>query len=154
MAVLHYPLNELVTGLGDVEDAKTRFLLLGQPGALPGPTGADRTSLVAVTANEVGALSNVLHELALREINLTRLEARPTGAVRRLPVLPGRRGARRRAAHRRRPDRAAPALHRGAFPRLVPADRRGRPTIEPGSGNDDFVAAAEWADAVRKGELA
>ena len=36
------------------------------------------TSLVVTTADRVGALSELLTELALRGINLTRIESRPT----------------------------------------------------------------------------
>ena len=155
VAVLHYPLAELVTGLGDVKDAKTRFLLLAKPGALPEPTGADRTSLIAVTANEVGALSNVLHELALREINLTRLEARPTkelfGTYRFYLDVEGH------IAEQRIGDALA-ALHRrcievrflGSYPRTET-----EPTVVRSPSTDaDFSAAAEWLAALRRGESA
>lgn len=78
VAVRHYPLAELATDVRDVDDAETRFLLLRRPGTLPAPTGTDRTSLVAVTADRPGALLEVLAELAVRGINLTRIESRPT----------------------------------------------------------------------------
>lgn len=153
VAVLHYPLTELVTGLGDVKDAKTRFLLLAKPGAVPAPTGADRTSLVAVTPNEVGALSNVLHELALREINLTRLEARPTkelfGTYRFYLDVEGH------VAEKRIGDALA-ALHRrcievrflGSYPRT---DQQPTAVNSP-TTDSDFDAAAEWLAAIRRGE--
>ncbi|EWM14728.1 prephenate dehydratase [Kutzneria sp. 744] len=155
VAVLHYPLTELVTGLGDVKDAKTRFLLLAKPGAVPAPTGADRTSLVAVTPNEVGALSNVLHELALREINLTRLEARPTkelfGTYRFYLDVEGH------VAEKRIGDALA-ALHRrcievrflGSYPRT---DQQPTAVNSP-TTDSDFDAAAEWLAAIRRGESA
>jgi prephenate dehydratase len=152
---MHYPLAELVKGLGDVKDAKTRFLLVAKPGVLPAPTGTDRTSLVAVTPNEVGALSNVLHELALREINLTRLEARPTkelfGTYRFYLDVEGH------IAEQRIGDALA-ALHRrcievrflGSYPRT---DKE--PTAVKSPTTDaDFDAAAEWLAAIRRGESA
>jgi prephenate dehydratase len=155
VAALHYPLTPLVTGLGDVKDAKTRFLLVAKPGPLPAPTGADRTSLVAVTPNEVGALANVLHELALREINLTRLEARPTreafGTYRFYLDVEGH------IAEQRIGDALA-ALHRrclevrflGSYPRTD-----SEPTVVRTPTTDaDFSSAAEWLAAVRRGELA
>ena len=77
VALAHYPLAELASGVHDKDDAKTRFLLLRRPGTLPPPTGTDRTSLVAVTADRPGALLEVLAEFALRGINLTRIESRP-----------------------------------------------------------------------------
>ncbi|GAA3431603.1 prephenate dehydratase [Kutzneria kofuensis] len=155
VAALHYPLTELVTGLGDVKDAKTRFLLLAKPGNVPAPTGADRTSLVAVTPNEVGALSDVLHELALRKINLTRLEARPTrelfGTYRFYLDVEGH------VAEQRIGDALA-ALHRrcievrflGSYPRT---DKE--PTVVGSPTTDaDFEAAGEWLAAIRRGESA
>ena len=155
VAVMHYPLTELVKGLGDVKDAKTRFLLVAKPGALPAPTGTDRTSLVAVTPNEVGALSNVLHELALREINLTRLEARPTkelfGTYRFYLDVEGH------IAEQRIGDALA-ALHRrcievrflGSYPRT---DKEPTSVKSP-TTDADFDAAAEWLAAIRRGESA
>lgn len=77
VAVHHYELDEYATDVLDVPDARTRFLLLRRPGALPEPTGADRTSVVVTTPNRVGVLSELLTELALRGINLTGLESRP-----------------------------------------------------------------------------
>jgi prephenate dehydratase len=43
-------------------------------------TGADRTSVVAFIADDhPGALLELLTELAVRGVNLTRIESRPTG---------------------------------------------------------------------------
>jgi prephenate dehydratase len=155
VAVLHYPLVELATGLADVKDARTRFLLLSKPGEVPTPMGADRTSLVAVTSNEVGALAAVLQELALRQINLSRLEARPTkeqfGRYRFYLDVEGH------IAEQRIGDALA-ALHRrclevrflGSYPR-----KDAEPdTVEPPSTDADFTAAGDWIRAVRNGELA
>lgn len=77
VAAAHYALHELATGVHDIGDAETRFLLLRRPGTLPARTGTDRTSLVAVAADRPGALLEVLAEFALRSINLTRIESRP-----------------------------------------------------------------------------
>ncbi|MBB6122035.1 prephenate dehydratase [Nocardiopsis algeriensis] len=75
-----YGLHALATGVGDRSDAATRFVYLSRPGALPEPTGADLTSLVAFIADDhPGALIEVLTQFALRGVNLTRLESRPTG---------------------------------------------------------------------------
>ena len=50
------------------------------PGPLPAATGADRTSLVAfLREDHPGALMELLTEFAVRGINLTRIESRPTG---------------------------------------------------------------------------
>lgn len=75
-----YGLVSLAFDIGLVGDAVTRFLLLRRPGALPAPTGNDRTSLVLSVENRPGALLEVLTEFATRGINLTRLESRPTRA--------------------------------------------------------------------------
>lgn len=77
-AARHYPLHVLATDVTDVPDAVTRFLLLRLPGPVPGPTGDDRTSLLFTTPNYPGALVELLTELAIRGINLTRIESRPT----------------------------------------------------------------------------
>lgn len=75
-----YGLHALATGVGDRSDAATRFIYLSRAGDLPEPTGADRTSLVAfITDDQPGALIEVLNQFAVRGVNLTRLESRPTG---------------------------------------------------------------------------
>lgn len=78
VATQHYPLTELATDVADSDEAETRFLLLRRPAALPQPTGHDRTSLVAAAADRPGALLEILAEFALRGINLSRIESRPS----------------------------------------------------------------------------
>lgn len=155
VAVEHYPLRVLATGVADVLDARTRFLLLRRPGTLPEPTGADRTSVVAVTANRTGALAELLTELASRGIDLTKLDARPTrnnfGEYRFFIDFEGhvsepRIGDALAALNRRCLD----VRFLGSHPR---ADEV-RATIEPAAGNEDFIQAADWVAAIRKGELA
>lgn len=155
VAVEHYPLRVLATGVADVPDARTRFLLLRSPGRLPEPTGADRTSIVAAAANRTGALAELLTELATRGINLTRLDARPIkgnfGMYRFFIDFEGHVAEPRiggaLAALRRRCNNVR---FLGSHPR---ADSVAA-TIEPGAANDDFVNANAWVDAVRRGELA
>jgi prephenate dehydratase len=66
--------------VNDVSDAVTRFVVVGRPGPVPASTGADRTSLVAfLREDHPGALMELLTEFAVRGINLTRIESRPTG---------------------------------------------------------------------------
>ncbi|MFX0538082.1 prephenate dehydratase [Ornithinimicrobium sp. Y1847] len=76
-----YGLVELVAGIADREGAVTRFVVLGQDrSSVPEPTGADRTTLVAhIWANRPGALLELLEQFAVRGIDLSRLESRPTG---------------------------------------------------------------------------
>ena len=73
-------LTVLAEKVADHTDAVTRFALLTRPGP-PGPaTGDDVTSLaVSIRHDQVGALLAVLTELAVRGINLSRIESRPTG---------------------------------------------------------------------------
>ncbi|WP_017573231.1 prephenate dehydratase [Nocardiopsis halotolerans] len=75
-----YGLRSLASGIGDHSDAATRFIYLSRPGVPPAPTGSDLTSLVAFIADDhPGALIEVLNQFAVRGVNLTRLESRPTG---------------------------------------------------------------------------
>lgn len=75
-----YGLHALATGVGDRADAATRFIYLTRPGRPPAPTGTDLTSVVAFIADDhPGALIEVLTQFAVRGVNLTRLESRPTG---------------------------------------------------------------------------
>lgn len=67
----------LADGVADVDDAATRFLLLGRPAAVPTRTGADRTSVILELSNEPGSLMRAMNEFASRGIDLTRIESRP-----------------------------------------------------------------------------
>lgn len=73
-----YGLSTLAGGVVDEPNARTRFVLVGQPGPPPPRTGADRTSVVLRLDNVPGALVGALNEFALRDIDLTRIESRPT----------------------------------------------------------------------------
>jgi prephenate dehydratase len=76
----YYGLSVLVSDVSDVSDAVTRFVVVRQPGPVPPRTGADRTSLVAfLREDHPGALMELLTEFAVRGVNLTRIESRPTG---------------------------------------------------------------------------
>src|SRR5258705_12467890 len=58
----------------------TRFALVARPAPPPPPTGDDVTTIaVYISYDRVGALLAVLTELAVRGVNLTRIESRPTG---------------------------------------------------------------------------
>ena len=62
----------------DEANARTRFVLVGQPGPPPARTGADRTSVVLRIDNAPSALVTALAEFGMRGIDLTRIESRPT----------------------------------------------------------------------------
>lgn len=155
VAAAHYPLAELAGDVADERDAVTRFLLLSRPTPAPAPTGADRTSVLAVVAHQPGELQAVLTELALRGINVTRIESRP---------LRGRFGEYRFyldfdghiAEHR--VGEALAALHRrsqqvrflGSYPR---AD--GAASIAPPGHRDvDHLASTAWLSQLREGGTA
>jgi len=75
-----YGLVPLATGVHDRDDAVTRFVAVRLPGELPGPSGADKTSVVAFLMDDhPGALMDILGQFAFRGVNLTRIESRPTG---------------------------------------------------------------------------
>jgi len=71
-----YDLRILRTHIEDVAENFTRFFIVGWDD-LP-PTGKDRTSIVFGTRHVPGSLYTALGELALRKINLTKIESRPT----------------------------------------------------------------------------
>lgn len=80
IAANEYRLEVLARDIEDNPDAVTRFVLVSRPGEPPLPTGHDKTSLVAfISDDHPGALLEVLTELAVRGVNLTRIESRPTG---------------------------------------------------------------------------
>lgn len=80
IAAERYRLEVLAGDVEDNPDAVTRFVLVGRPGQPPLPTGHDKTTLVAfISDDHAGALLEVLTEFAVRGVNLTRIESRPTG---------------------------------------------------------------------------
>lgn len=74
-----YGLEVLVDGIGDNEEAWTRFVLVGRPGSRSARTGADKTTLfLFMREDHPGALLEILTEFSVRGVNLTRIESRPT----------------------------------------------------------------------------
>jgi len=78
LAAQRYGLQALAGDIVDEANARTRFVLVGAPGRPPKRTGADRTSVVLRLDNAPGALVAAMTELAIRDIDLTRIESRPT----------------------------------------------------------------------------
>ncbi|RUP07211.1 MAG: prephenate dehydratase [Mycobacterium sp.] len=78
LAGTHRGLEVIAEGVVDEPNARTRFVLIGQPGPPPPRTGADRTAAVLRIENVPGALLQALTEFAMRGIDLTRIESRPT----------------------------------------------------------------------------
>ena len=78
LAAERYGLSTLAAGVVDEPNARTRFVLAGRPAPPPDRTGSDRTSVVLWLDNVPGALVSALTEFAIRDIDLTRIESRPT----------------------------------------------------------------------------
>jgi prephenate dehydratase len=152
-AAERYGLTELAADIGDNPRAVTRFVLTVPPGPVPPPTGADRTTVVTFIADDhPGALLELLTEFAVRGVNLTRIESRPTGhGLGRYCFSIDCEGHINDA----RVGDALAALHRfceevrfcGSYPR---ADGTAAPT-RPGTADSDFRAAEEWLARARRG---
>jgi prephenate dehydratase len=79
-AATDHGLEVLAADIGDNHSAVTRFVLVARPGSLPPRTGADKTTVVLFQAEDhPGGLLELLEQFAVRGVNLTRLESRPTG---------------------------------------------------------------------------
>ncbi len=73
-----YGLETVVRQVEDHEGNQTRFVLVAR-GMLSPPTGHDRTSLVCFQqADRPGNLHQILGQFAARNLNLTKIESRPT----------------------------------------------------------------------------
>lgn len=80
LAAQLYALEVIERDVTDHPEAETRFVLVGRE--RPAPTGRDKTSLVCFIAEDrPGALLEILSEFATRNINLTKIESRPTKRV-------------------------------------------------------------------------
>jgi prephenate dehydratase len=151
IAADRYDLAVLADGIEDNEEASTRFVLVARPGQLPPRTGADKTTLMLfMRMDHAGALLEILTEFAVRGINLTRLESRPTkkvlgdyyfsvdleGHVTEARVGEALMGLRRVCAQVR---------FLGSYPRH---DGR-EPVIRSGVSDEDFADAQRWLRSVQ-----
>lgn len=152
-ALAHYRLDVLATDVADSATAVTRFVLIGRPGRLPEPTGADKTTLVIHLPSErPGALLEMLEQFSTRGINLTRIESRPIGdALGRYSFSVDCVG---HIADERVTD-ALMGLHRmcphvrflGSYPRVDDAQVE----VGPGAGDAAYRAARDWVTGLRSG---
>jgi prephenate dehydratase len=151
LAAERYGLPVLAENIGDTEDATTRFVLVRKPGAIPAPTGADKTTLsLFMRLDQPGALMAILNEFAVRGVNLTRIESRPTrkalGDYFFSVDVEGH-------VADARVSEALMGLHRvcldvrflGSYPRH---DGR-QPVIRPGVTDSDFAEAGKWLDQLK-----
>ena len=78
LAAERYGLALLAESVEDHPDNQTRFVLVARS-RVPRPTGHDKTSIVCFQrADHPGSLHGILGQFAARNINLTKLESRPT----------------------------------------------------------------------------
>jgi prephenate dehydratase len=155
LAADRYRLTVLADDIADNPGAVTRFVVVARPGPPPPPTGADRTSVMAFIADDhPGALLELLTEFAVRGVNLTRIESRPTGvglgryyfSIDAEGHLEQARVAEALAALRRE---CADVRFLGSYPRadgVAPSER-------PGTSDLDFTDAHAWVQRMRRGEL-
>ncbi len=153
LAAARHHLKVLAEDVHDTDGAVTRFVLVSRPGPPPEPTGNDRTSFVAFIAdNHTGALLEVLTELAVRGIDLTRIESRPTKqrlgrycfSIDCAGHLADARVGEALAALRRI---CADVRFLGSYPR---ADDDTAPQ-RAGTSDSDFADAAAWLARLREG---
>jgi chorismate mutase/prephenate dehydratase len=71
-----YDLNILVPNIEDDPNNTTRFLVVGDQ--YVGPSGKDKTSLVATVRNKAGALYSLLEPIARHGVSMTKIESRPS----------------------------------------------------------------------------
>jgi prephenate dehydratase len=154
-AIERYGLAALADRVADNGAAVTRFVLVGHPGDVPPPTGADKTSLmVHLPSDRAGALLEMLEQFATRGVNLSRIESRPIGDT--LGRYSFSIDAEGHVADARMAE-ALMGLHRvcpevrflGSYPK---AERVGA-DVQPGTTDADFAAAREWVSGLREGRI-
>lgn len=142
-----YGLDPLVKDIADAQNATTRFILVGRPGRVSSPTGADKTSMVVwLPDDHPGALLELLQEFAVRGVNLMRIESRPTGeglgSYCFLIDCEGHLADRQVSEALMGLKRICPHVRfLGSYPR---ADRQGSKHQRPGTSDADFTEAADW----------
>jgi prephenate dehydratase len=75
-----YGLDVAAADIEDHADNVTRFVLVGPAdSSIPAPTGHDKTSVVCFqSADRPGSLHGILGQFSARDLNLVKLESRPT----------------------------------------------------------------------------
>ena len=154
IAAERYRLEILADGIADTASAVTRFVVVTRPGSPAPPTGADRTTVMAfIRDDHPGALLELLTEFAVRGVNLTRIESRPTGvglgryyfSIDAEGHIAQARVAEALAALRRE---CADVRFLGSYPRADGV----APTERPGTGDVVFVDAHAWVRRMQSGQ--
>ena len=79
VAAANHGLEVLAEDIGDNAAAVTRFVLVARPGELPEPHRRGQDDLVLFQRDDhAGGLLELLEQFAVRGINMSRLESRPT----------------------------------------------------------------------------
>lgn len=148
-----HKLKILVDDIGDNREATTRFVLVTKPEKLSDVTGSDKTSLVLyMRDNHPGALLEILTEFAVRGVDLSRIESRPTkkslGDYTFSVDIIGH-------INEARVGEALMGLHRvcadvrflGSYPRYEKVTTK----MKQGSTEHDHLEAVNWLERIRKG---
>ena len=152
IAAEHFGLEVVARDIGDMSNAVTRFVVVSRPDWLPAPTGRDKTTVVLYQRSDrAGGLLELLEQFAVRGINMTRLESRPTkesmGSYCFSIDLEGH-------VQDERVGAALMSLHRvcadvrflGSYPAAA-----GTPiSVDPITSDAAFVAARQWLDRLRR----
>jgi chorismate mutase/prephenate dehydratase len=78
LSAQHYGVPVQARSIQDRDDNVTRFLVIGKTRARPLGAGRDKTSLLVSLRDEPGALERMLRPFAARQINLSKIESRPS----------------------------------------------------------------------------
>lgn len=76
LAISTYGLQVVVRGIEDYQGNTTRFLVIGRKS--PKKSGRDKTSILIGLINRPGALNEILTILSAKNIDLAKIESRPT----------------------------------------------------------------------------
>lgn len=150
----HHDLTVLAEGIGDNPNAVTRFVLVSRTTALPEPTGADKTSIIAELPDDTaGRLLEMLEQFATRGVNMSLLESRPIGDAlgryRFVIDLDGHILDERVADALLGLKRFSPnVVFLGSYPR---ADKQAI-TVTNRYSNESFVEARDWLRGLIAGE--
>ena len=78
LSAQHYGVPVQARGIQDRFDNVTRFLVVGKTHVKPYGKSRDKSSLVISLRDEIGALERALRAFATRDINLCKIESRPS----------------------------------------------------------------------------